>query len=187
MPRIRTIDEQNADGRLAELYHEYAEADGTVGNVLRIHALNPDSLEAHVALYIQCMKRPGPLSHAEREVIGLVVSRINACRYCVAHHTAGLARRLPEERRHLAEALAAADHTAVDGLTAREAALAEYAARVTRDPAATSDADVDALRAAGLTDREILDATQIAGYFNYVNRMILALGVPPERDERAES
>jgi len=40
--------------------------------------------------------------------------------------------------------------------------------------------DVETLRRAGLDDRAILDAVQVAGYFNYINRLVEALGVPPE-------
>ncbi len=41
-------------------------------------------------------------------------------------------------------------------------------------------ADIDALRAAGLGDRAIHDATQVIAYFNYINRVADALGVELE-------
>jgi alkylhydroperoxidase family enzyme len=40
--------------------------------------------------------------------------------------------------------------------------------------------DIDALRAAGLNDRAIHDATQVIAYFNYINRIADALGVELE-------
>lgn len=40
--------------------------------------------------------------------------------------------------------------------------------------------DVARLRAAGLDDVAIHDATQIIGFFNYINRVADALGVEPE-------
>ncbi len=42
------------------------------------------------------------------------------------------------------------------------------------------EADIEALRAAGLDDAAIHDATQIIGFFNYINRVADALGVEPE-------
>ncbi len=42
---------------------------------------------------------------------------------------------------------------------------------------------VDALRAAGFDDVAIHDATQIVGYFNYINRVAEALGVELEPTE----
>ena len=59
-------------------------------------------------------------------------------------------------------------------------ALCEFAAKLTHSPAAMTPADLDALRAHGLDDRAISDATQIIGYFNYINRVADALGVEPE-------
>lgn len=43
-----------------------------------------------------------------------------------------------------------------------------------------SPADLDALRAHGFDDTAIHDATQVIGYFNYINRIADALGVEPE-------
>jgi alkylhydroperoxidase family enzyme len=42
------------------------------------------------------------------------------------------------------------------------------------------EADVSALRDAGLSDAEILDVCQVAAYYNYVNRMADGLGVELE-------
>jgi len=44
------------------------------------------------------------------------------------------------------------------------------------------EADVEALRSAGLTDRDIVDANQVVAYFNYVNRIADGLGVELEPD-----
>ena len=84
-------------------------------------------------------------------------------------------RRLLErkDRGDLADELIEGDES---GLTAREQAMVGYAAKLTREPAAMTSDDVDALSTAGLTEREILDVTQVAAHFAYVNRMALGLG-----------
>lgn len=51
---------------------------------------------------------------------------------------------------------------------------------MTRTPSAIRRQDLDTLRAHGLTDRDILDAVEVASYFNYINRVADALGVDPE-------
>lgn len=58
--------------------------------------------------------------------------------------------------------------------------MLSYAERLTASPAEIRRADVAALRRAGLTDREILDLTQVAAYFAYVNRIALGLGAKLE-------
>ena len=59
-------------------------------------------------------------------------------------------------------------------------ALCRFAAKLTHRQGEMSAADLDALRAQGLDDGAIHDATQIIGYFNYITRLAEALGVEPE-------
>ena len=59
-------------------------------------------------------------------------------------------------------------------------AICAFAEKLTRTPGAMTRADVEALRQAGLDDRGIHDATQIIGYFNYINRIADALGTDVE-------
>jgi uncharacterized peroxidase-related enzyme len=65
-------------------------------------------------------------------------------------------------------------------LSPADRALAEHAARLTHEPAAMRQADVEALRRHGFDDRAIHDAVQVAAYFNYINRVADALGIEPE-------
>lgn len=55
---------------------------------------------------------------------------------------------------------------------------------MTVDPAAFQEAEIDALRGLGLTDEQILEAAEIAGFFNYINRVTDALGVKSDLKER---
>ncbi|MDE2985599.1 MAG: peroxidase [Gemmatimonadota bacterium] len=66
------------------------------------------------------------------------------------------------------------------GLSAEDLALCEFASKLTRNPADMSPQDLDRLRAAGFDDRAIHDATQVAGFFNYITRIADGLGVEPE-------
>jgi uncharacterized peroxidase-related enzyme len=65
-------------------------------------------------------------------------------------------------------------------LSNMDIALCGYAAKLTHTPSLMSPADLDLLRAHGLDDRAIHDATQVISYFNYINRIADALGVEPE-------
>lgn len=59
-------------------------------------------------------------------------------------------------------------------------ALCRWAVKLTRTPGACGKPDVDALRAAGLSDEQIVHAAQVIGYFNYINRIADGLGVDLE-------
>ncbi len=79
---IETIGEASADGLLAELY--LAERDretGLVDNVLKVHGLHPETLRAHIDLYRTVMYGKSNISRVEREMVGVVVSQLNACHY----------------------------------------------------------------------------------------------------------
>jgi uncharacterized peroxidase-related enzyme len=68
-------------------------------------------------------------------------------------------------------------------LSAREQALCTYAEKLTRAPWEMTRADLLPLRAAGLSDRDILDVNLICAYFAYANRLALGLGVALEGGE----
>ena len=63
-------------------------------------------------------------------------------------------------------------------------ALCAYADRLTREPQGMGPQQIEDLRAVGFNDRAIHDATQIIGFFNYINRLADALGVVPEEFTR---
>ena len=81
MAWIRTIDEREAEGRLAELYGRLVEPWGGVDNILKIHSLNPPSLAGHFEFYRTLMRGRSPLTRTQREMVAVVVSAANQCHY----------------------------------------------------------------------------------------------------------
>jgi uncharacterized peroxidase-related enzyme len=62
-----------------------------------------------------------------------------------------------------------------------ESALLDFAVKLTMEPWAMEEADMAALRAAGWSDRSILDLTLVVAYFAFVNRLAHGLGVQLEQ------
>ena len=82
MAWIHTIHEDDAKGELKKLYERVVDpGTGRVDNVMKIHSLHPDGLNAHLAVYGAAMKGTATLPKADREMIAVVVSKINDCRY----------------------------------------------------------------------------------------------------------
>ncbi|MFT4542994.1 MAG: alkylhydroperoxidase family enzyme [Planctomycetota bacterium] len=82
MAWIQTIAPEEAEGGLVELYA--AAADPTTGEldaIMRIHSLHPAGLSAHLELYKAVMTGSSGLRKVDREMIALVVSRLNSCHY----------------------------------------------------------------------------------------------------------
>lgn len=178
MAWIETIGPEGATGRLAKLYDAIKGPSGQVDGVLSVHGLRPRTLEGHLSLYKAAMHSlPSELSPRDKELIGVVVSLLNGCDYCVAHHKAGLSKHLDEPG--LADALIdeALGRVEARHLGPRELAMARYARKITREPAVMLSSDVQALRAVGLGDAAILELNQVAAYFAYANRTVLGLGV----------
>lgn len=179
MSWIREVDEEAAEGPLADVYERVRGSRAKLSNIMRVQSLAPEAMAAHLDLYTSLLFRRGGLSRPERELIGVVVSRENGCRYCVLHHAAALEAwwkdgERVEQLREDPERVA---------LTGRQRALCHYARKLTRTPAEMTEDDVEALRGAGLEDEEILQAAMIASYFNFVNRVADGLGVDAPADE----
>ncbi len=65
-------------------------------------------------------------------------------------------------------------------LSPRERTILDYAVKLTLRPSEMLRSDVERLRGAGLSDREVLDVCQVTSYYNYVNRLADGLGVDLE-------
>ena len=179
MPWIEIVEPGEASGPLERLYKGVQSADGHVDNILKIHSLRPRSLRGHLELYKAALhSKPNGLSMRERELVGVCVSLLNECDYCVQHHRAGLARTLGGDLA-LAEELTQASIGAVESekLTSRERALCNYTSKLTTNPTNMMASDLEPLRAAGLDDATILDLNQVVAYFAYANRTVNGLGV----------
>lgn len=178
VPTIRVIDEGEAEGRLKEIYDDVRRRRGAVADILKVHSLLPETLATHLDLYVAIQFGRSELSRPDREMLAVVVSAANGCRYCVAHHSDALARYWKDEPR---VARLAADWKSA-GLSPAEAALCAYAEELTRAPAGAKEEAVARLRAAGFGDEGILQATLTVAYFNFVNRIANATGIDPAAD-----
>lgn len=82
MTWIKTIDEPDATGEVGELYAAMVDPEsGRVDNILKIHSLHPAGLRAHFDLYRAVMRSTPGLMKVDREMIALVVSKLNGCHY----------------------------------------------------------------------------------------------------------
>ena len=156
---------------------------GTVDNVMRVHSLRPNTMNGHVVLYRAALHDDAnTLPTWLQETISSYVSVLNDCAYSFANHWKNAAHLIGDAAlaTKIEDAIRSRQpETVFDGV---ELALMRYAEKLTVTPGAITEADVVALRDAGLDDGAILEANQIICYFNYVNRSINGLGVTTEGD-----
>ena len=184
MPWIDTVPYAAAEGRLRTLYDRVKGPGGNVDNIMMMHSLRPHSMEGHMALYKYVLHHgANTVPKWFRETIGVWVSALNGCAYCVDHHFAGLTRLLGDDAK-AAAIRGALDTGAIESgpFAAKEQLALRYAEALTRTPSAVTEAMVKGLREAGYDDGEILEINQVAAYFAYVNRTVLGLGCSTEGD-----
>ncbi len=183
MTFIRTIPYEASSGRLRQLYDRVKGPGDNVDNIMMAHSLRPHTMDGHMALYKNVLHHfANQVPVWFLETLGVLVSRLNRCAYCVEHHFAGLKRVLKDDKR--AEAIRAAleDGVFAGAFDERELSALAYAVKLTREPASVDRSDIDVMRSAGFDDGEILEINQVVAYFAYANRMVLGLGIDTEGD-----
>ncbi len=167
---------------VTRLWDKSEEAFGFVPNVFRAQATNGEQFLAWWRYFNLLVNKEGHLSNADRELLGVVVSSINRCTYCSVSHGAALRSYTEDER---TSDLVGVNWRQAD-LPEREAAMAEYAEKLTLHPADITEADLAPLRAAGLDDHQIVEAVQVIGMFNMTNRVSTALGFVPNAEYHSQ-
>jgi uncharacterized peroxidase-related enzyme len=167
MPWIRTIAPEDAEGELAEAYAWQSKKLGRPTEFTQLGSLDAGVVHARLVLYKASEGVPSRLTAEQRTMIGHLTSVLNRTPHC-----ASLSRpRLPSAT---VEAIERGDY---DTLAPADAALARYTRKLTLEPGAVTAADIDALRAAGFGDLEILDANNQCAHLNYTNRVANGLGL----------
>ena len=162
------------DEDLAALYARDVAEDGYVANLTCLWGWRPDVFEAFTDLRTLLAERTA-LSAGERALLVCAATATLGDSYCALTFGTRLA-----DATDPLTAAAVLRREDAPGLTARDKALAAWAAKIVRAPSATTAADVDRLRAAGLSEREIFDATVLVAFriaFSTVND---ALGAQPD-------
>jgi len=179
MPRINVIEPENAEGQLKEIYEGLEKSRGKIAEVHKIQSLNPKSIVNHMDLYLTIMFGNSPLKRYQREMMAVVVSMANQCKYCENHHLEALKNYWKDQER-IAQFL---DDYQKANLSGIDKLLCDYANSLTLHPEYQNRSTcIDRLKAQKLSDRAILDATLVISYFNFVNRIVLALDVNLEKD-----
>ena len=184
MPWIKTIAYEDADAKLKPLYDRIKGPDNNVDNIMMMHSLRPHSMEGHMAIYKYVLHhRDNTIDKWFLETLGVWVSALNECNYCVEHHFAGL-KRLLRDAGKSAQIRDAIDTNNIEAapLDNRQKIAMEYARELTRDPGGIREGIIKRLRAAGYSDGEILEINQVSAYFSYANRTVLGLGCSTEGD-----
>lgn len=179
--RIALPDMAELDDETRAYFDLCEEKLGIVPNVLLSYTGNPAKLKTFSRFYNELMLGESQLSPLEREMIATVVSAKNRCFYCLVAH--GQKVRELSGDPELGE-LMAFNYRAAK-LSPRHRAMLDHAWKLTEAPTTIGEDDRAALRAAGFSDAEIFDITDVTAFFNYTNRMAHGIDMMPNREYHA--
>ena len=183
MTWISTISYDDADGALKKLYDRIKGPDNNVDNIMMAHSLRPHSMQGHMTLYKYVLHHPrNSLPKSYLETIGVWVSLLNNCHYCVDHHFGGLLRLLKDDARAADIRESMDNKNLAQSFEGKDLAGLQYAEKLTTNPSSVTKEDIENMRSAGFDDGQILEINQVTAYFAYANRMVLGLGINTDGD-----
>lgn len=150
---------------------------GFINNLFKILPLNAKEYLGFLNFKQSLYNDTCYLTDAQKEMIGVVVSSVNCCTYCLTTHGDNL--RGLWKNASLVDKLSGNYRSCKDELSKEDYALCEYAWYVTAHPQEIDHDQVDKLRDVGFDDHQILEAAFVAGFFNYTNRWISTIAPVP--------
>ncbi len=171
---IKTISPAEATGELAELYNAEIASMGQVMEATSCWSARPDMILPIEHLLHQ-MRDKFSLGLVNFRLITLIAAKYVPSSYCEHVYFFTLSKMLGRE-----QALAVQADYRNAGLTEQQVAMLEYAEQITRDASKITEADIERLRAVGLSDLNIADIALAASFRNFMSRYFDAVGATVE-------
>ena len=172
---LKTITEQEATGRVAEVYAKEKAQAGFVPESARCLTTRPDLLPLFDEFFDGVR---GGFSLGAREwcLITFVAAKHLESAYCCSVYSQRLTALLGSK-----DAVMAVQRDYREaGLSPKDVEMLAYAEKVTTNAHRVGQADIDRLRAAGFTDREICDIALCASFRCFLSKFVDATGAVPE-------
>lgn len=141
--------------------------------VASIFSLNKKAARHMVQYHTEVLRAPGPLSDQQRELIAAYVSGLNECEYCYGVHSACVVN-YGVGRETLDAMFVDLETAEVDP---KMVPLLTYAGKLTRDMNSVTEADAEAVYAAGWGEDALHSAILVTCTFNFMNRLLEGHGV----------
>lgn len=177
-PRVKPIELAKATPEQLDAL-QVTPSNTKVSDYVLVLANDVETLKVRSPLFNAIMYGRGGLSRAERELGAVGASIVNRCIYCAAVH-ASRYNQLTKDEAVIAKIFAEGEEAELEE---RQAAILNFAIRLSRAPSEAGPEDMQGLRDAGLSDEEILDLILSASLFGWANRLMHTLGDPVAKEE----
>jgi uncharacterized peroxidase-related enzyme len=142
-------------------------------SLLNLFKMFPETSRPLIEFHEVLLRGPSPFTEAERELIASFVSGFNNCQYCHGVHTA-TAELLGVSKDAIRAALDSIDAAPV---SAKMKPVLRYAEKLTRKPDSLTQADADAIFAAGWDETALYHTVAVTALFNFMNRLVEGMGI----------
>lgn len=172
---LKTIAEDEAKGRIAEIYEKSRSQLGFVMEATKCFTARPDLLPVYTDFNDQ-LRAGFSLGMREWRLITLIAAKQIPSTYCSYVY----ARQLTAELGSKEAVLGVQQDFRNAGLSARDVEMLAYAEHIAIDASQVTEANIDRLRALGFTDQQICDIALCAAFRCFVSRFFDAVGAAPE-------
>jgi len=151
------------------------EETGKLGEIFKLLAIDEKVYFATDVMIQKYLLDETELSYDIKESIALLISKENGCKMCVDVHK-GIAKMLGLSEERINEVLQGVENIHTSD---KEKALLNFCIKASKkDSYKILKEEIDGLKALGYSDKQIIEAVSITGYFNYINTLsnVFALG-----------
>ncbi len=165
MARVRDVEIDEVPDDVRAVYRRFADDYGPFLNQVKVFAHRPAAVKHLMGLLLE-LADEGCLPKRYLEIVLVVVSKLNECTYCVAHHTPRLIEQgfAPETASRILE-------PDCPGLDPVDRLVRDFAVQVTNEPGRMRDAMFDELKR-HFSEEQIVELTlrtALCGFFNRFN------------------
>lgn len=174
MPYIQLPEFEEMAPEIQEKARPIMEKTGKLGDIFKLLAIRKDIYFATDGMVQNYLLKETELPYRTKEAIALLISKENGCKMCVDVHK-GIAKMLGMSEAEVERVLRGIDAMEVDNA---EKTLLRFCIRASqKDNYKMTADDIEAIKAVGYSETQILEAVAITGYFNYINTLSNVFGL----------
>jgi len=150
------------------------EKTGQLGEIFKLLAIDEKIYFATNDMIQKYLLDETTLSYDVKEAIALLISKENGCKMCIDVHKS-IAKMLGLTEQRIEEILQGVDAIQTDD---KEKALLNFCIKASaKDSYKILKKEIDALKEMGWSDKQVIEAVAITGYFNYINTLSNVFGL----------
>jgi len=172
---LKTVGEEDATGRIAELYRAQKAQNGFIMSALQCWTARPDLLPIYQDFYDK-IRAGFSLTPRDWRLITLIAAKHVPSTYCSLVY----GRQLVADLGSKEAVLAVQRDFRSAGLSERDVEMLSYAETISRNASRVTQQQIARLRAVGFTDVQICDIALCAAFRCFVSRFFDAVGAGPE-------